>query len=47
MAVLSGTLAPDLSRVILAWPSLPDESKAAILALVTAHEATTAPEGCR
>ncbi|MFW6108685.1 MAG: hypothetical protein ACOC8D_02610 [bacterium] len=47
MAVLSGTLAPDLARVILAWPGLADESKAAILALVSAHEAATAPEGRR
>ena len=42
VAVLSGSLAPDLARVILAWPSLPDESKAAVLALVAAHEATDA-----
>ena len=38
-AVLSGSLAPDLAQVVLAWPALPHESKAAILALVTAHEA--------
>jgi len=42
VAVLSGSVAPDLARVILAWPSLPDESKAAVLALVAAHEASTA-----
>jgi len=45
VAVLSGSLAPDLARVILAWPSLPDESKAAILALVAAHEATQGKGG--
>jgi len=35
-------VAPDLARVILAWPSLPDESKAAVLALVAAHDAAHA-----
>ena len=42
VAVLTGSVAPDLSRVVLAWPALPDESRAAILALVAAHEASTA-----
>ena len=42
VAVLSGSLAPDLARVILAWPALPEESKAAVLALVAAHDAAHA-----
>ena len=42
VAGLFESLDPDLVRVVHVWPSLADEVKAAVLALVAAHEAMVA-----
>ena len=46
VALLSGSFAPDLARVILAWPGLPDPTKQAILAMVRATQDVTSGRVC-
>jgi len=45
VALFSGSFAPDLARLILAWPSLPDATKQAVLAMVGAAEGAHAGRG--